>query len=201
MTVEQMATSGAPPSSSPTPRTTMNGHGSTGSRSAAAQAWLPAPPPEMVRAARALLTPRYALGVDAFLWESRQRPLSDLAAIDAVIAAGDRAQRGTSGQPPPTDIAAALVVLAAARLDMDQSEARLLNAAYASGMSSEQIAAILDLSLEQAEERHRQLKPRLDEPIAENPPSQAVQPPATKRKRRPGQPHPGAGQAGSPGIR
>jgi len=184
MTVEQMATSGAPPSPSPTPRTTMSGHSSTGSRSAATQAWLPAPPPEMVRAARAHLTPRYAVGVDAFLWESRQRPLSDLAAIDAVIAAGDRAQRGASGQLPPTDLAAALVVLAAARLDMDQTEARLLNAAHASGMGSEQIAAILDLSVEHAEERHRQLKPRLDEPVAENPhPAKQTQPPATKRKR------------------
>jgi hypothetical protein len=138
----------------------------------------------MVRAARAHLTPRYAVGVDAFLWESRQRPLSDLAAIDAVIAAGDRAQRGASGQLPPTDLAAALVVLAAARLDMDQTEARLLNAAHASGMGSEQIAAILDLSVEHAEERHRQLKPRLDEPVAENPhPAKQTQPPATKRKR------------------
>lgn len=150
MTVEQMTTSG-------------------GSEPPATQAWLPAPPPTTVRAARAHLTPRYAVGVDAFLWESRQRPLSDLAAIDAVIAAGDRAQRGASGPPPPTDLAAALVVLAAARLDMDQTEARLLNAAHASGMGSEQIAAILDLSVEQAEERHRQLKPRLDEPVAETP--------------------------------
>lgn len=147
----------------------MSGHSSTGTTPADTQAWLPAPPPETVRAARAHLTPRYAAGVDAFLWDSRQRPLSDLAALDAVITASDRAQRGASGQPPPMDLAAALVVLAAARLDMDRTEARLLNAAHASGMGPEQIAAILDLSVEHAEERHRQLKPRLDEPVAENP--------------------------------
>jgi hypothetical protein len=147
----------------------MSGHSSTGSGQEATQTWLPAPPPETVRAARAHLTPRYAIGVDAFLWESRQRPLSDLTAIDEVIAAGDPAQHGASDQPPPMDLAAALVVLAAARLDMDQTEARLLNAAHTSGMGSEQIAAILDLSVEHAEERHRQLKPRLDEPVAENP--------------------------------
>ncbi|HEX6467500.1 MAG TPA: hypothetical protein VF069_00280 [Streptosporangiaceae bacterium] len=51
---------------------------------------------------------------------------------------------------------------------MDQTEARLLNAAHASGMGSEQIAAILNLSVEQAEERHRQPKPRLDEPVGRN---------------------------------
>jgi hypothetical protein len=173
MTIGQMTTSGAG----------VGDDSSTGSRPPATEEWLPAPPPETVCAARAHLTPRYAVGVDGFLWESRQRPLADLAAIDAVIAAGDRAQRGASGQPPPMDLAAALVVLAAARLDMDQTEARLLNAAYASGLSSQQIAAILDLGVEHAEERHRQLKPRLDEPVAENPNPPKAQPPATERKR------------------
>jgi hypothetical protein len=35
---------------------------------------LPAPLPEMVRAARAYLTPRCATGVDAFLWEIMEHP-------------------------------------------------------------------------------------------------------------------------------
>jgi hypothetical protein len=128
---------------------------------------LPAPAPEMVRAARAYLTPRFAVGVDGFLWEAMEHPLPDLDAIDAVIAACDRAQRGAGDQPPPMEMAAALVVLGAARLDMDQTEARLLNAAQASAMSWEQIGAILGLSTGQAEERYRQLKPRLDQPVAD----------------------------------
>jgi hypothetical protein len=131
------------------------------------QAWLPAPAREMVRAARAYLTPRYAVGVDGYLWETMEQPLPDLDAIDAVIAVSDRAQQGAGDQPQPMEVAAALVVLGAARLDMDQTEARLLNAAQAAAMSWEQIAAILDLSVEEAEERYRQLKPRLDEPLAE----------------------------------
>ncbi|MCW2885243.1 MAG: hypothetical protein QOE54_5488 [Streptosporangiaceae bacterium] len=131
------------------------------------QVCLPAPAPEMVRAARAYLTPPYAVGVDGFLWEAMEHPLPDLDAIDAVVAASDRAQAGAGDQPQPMDVAAALVVLGAARLEMDQTEARLLNAAQAAAMGWEQIAAILGLSVEEAEKRYRQLKPRLDEPVAE----------------------------------
>ncbi|MGI8333069.1 hypothetical protein ACRYCC_24205 [Actinomadura scrupuli] len=132
-----------------------------------AEAFLPAPAPTMVRAARAYLTPRYAVGVDQFLWETKEHPLPDLDAIDAIIDASDRAQEGTGDQPPPMAVAAALVVLGAARLNIDQTEARLLDAAQAAGMGWEQIAAILDLSAEAAEERHRRLKPRIDEPAAD----------------------------------
>ena len=127
---------------------------------------LPAPRPEMVRTARAYLTSHYAAGADQVLWDLTEHPLPDLDAIDAVVAASDRAQRGPSEQPQPMEVAAALVVLGAARLDMDQTEARLLDAAQASTMGWEQIAAILGLTVEEAEERHRQLKPRLDEPTA-----------------------------------
>lgn len=127
---------------------------------------LPAPPPEMVHAARGYLTPRYAVGVDAFLWEAREHPMSDLDAIEAVIAASDRAQSGTGEPPELMELAAALVVLGAARLEADQREVRLLNAAQASGVGWVQIAAILELSVQEAEERYRQLKPRLDEPVA-----------------------------------
>jgi hypothetical protein len=126
---------------------------------------LPAPSPETVRAARAYLTPRYATGADQVLWELMEHPLPDLDAIDAVLAASDRAQRGPGDQPLMA-VAAALVVLGAARLEVDQTEARLLDAAQASAMGWEQIAAILGLTVEETEERHRQLKPRLDEPVA-----------------------------------
>ena len=37
---------------------------------------LPAPSPEVVRAARAYLTPRYAADVDQVLWELMEHPLS-----------------------------------------------------------------------------------------------------------------------------
>ncbi|MFD0851979.1 hypothetical protein ACFQ07_07085, partial [Actinomadura adrarensis] len=72
-------------------------------------------------------------------------------------------QRGAGPPPEPTDVAAALVVLSAIRLNLDQTEARLLDTAQTAGMSVEQIAAVLDLRMEDAGERHRILKPRLDE--------------------------------------
>jgi hypothetical protein len=144
--------------------------------------YLPAPSPEMVRAARAYLTPRYAAGVDQVLWELMEQPLPDLDAIDALLADSDRAQRGPGDQPQPMEVAAALVVLGAARLDMDQTEARLLDAAQASAMGWEQIAVILGLTVQEAEERHRQLKPRLDEPIAQVLPPRPYHPP-THRPR------------------
>lgn len=127
---------------------------------------LPAPAPGMVRAARVYLTPRYARGADVFLWELMSQPIPDLDAIDGVTVACDRAQRGAGEQPGPMEVAAALVVLGAARLELDQTEARLLNAAQTAGMGWEQIAAILDLTVAETEERYRQLKPRLDEPVA-----------------------------------
>ncbi|GAA2603202.1 hypothetical protein SMC26_03395 [Actinomadura fulvescens] len=131
---------------------------------------MPAPQPRMVRAARDYLTPRFASGVDAVLWEIIEHPLPDLDAIDAVNTASARTQSGAGDPPEPMAVAAALVVLGAARLDLDQTEARLLNTAQASGMDWQQIVAILGLTADQAEERYRQLKPRLDEPAADTPP-------------------------------
>lgn len=131
---------------------------------------LPAPPAETVRAARAYLTPRYAAGADAFLWEAMELPLPDLECVDAVSAASDLARRGGGDQPGAMEAAAALVVLSAARLDIDRAEARLLEAAQHAAMGWEQIAAILGVSVADAEERYRRLKPRLDEPIADSSP-------------------------------
>jgi len=125
---------------------------------------LPAPQPTMVRLARACLTARHATGVDAVLWEARQHPMPDQAAIDAVIAASDRAQQGAGAPPSTMELAAALVTLSAIRLDLDQTEVRLLNTAQAGGLDFEQIAAILGLSVHDTEIRYRSLKPRLDEP-------------------------------------
>lgn len=130
---------------------------------------LPAPSPQMVRDARAYLTPRYAVGVEVFLWEAMELPLPDSDAIGAVIAASAQAQRGAGDQPQPMEVAAALLLLGTVRLVVDQMEARLLNVAQASALGWEQIAAILDVSAEEAEGRYRRLKPRLDEPVAEAP--------------------------------
>jgi hypothetical protein len=146
---------------------------------------LPVPAPQSVQQARAHLTARHATGVDEFLWEARKRPLPDREAIDAVITAGDQALQGNGDSPEPVDVAAALVVLSTARLNMDQTEARLLNTAQASGMGFEQIAAVLDLSVEEAEERYRRLKPRLDEPAAISPRAARPRGTGTRRQRGP----------------
>ena len=128
--------------------------------------FLPVPAPEQVHAARAHLTSLHADGVDAVMWEARRHPMPDDAAIGAVIAASQAAQAGAGVQPGPLEVAAALVLLEAVRLETDQTEARLLNTAQAAAMGWEQIAAILGVDVQEAEERHRQLKPRLDEPVA-----------------------------------
>ncbi|TDE36487.1 hypothetical protein [Actinomadura sp. 6K520] len=154
---------------------------------------LPAPAPQSVLQARAYLTSRYATGVEEFLWEAGERPMPDRAAIDAVITAGDQAQYGTGESLASAEVVAALVVLSAARLNLDQTEVRLLKAAQASGLGFEQIAAVLDLSVEDAEERYRRLKPRLDEPTARpSPPPPAAPPrdPVTRRPRRPARDQP-----------
>ncbi|MFI0486045.1 hypothetical protein [Actinomadura sp. 9N215] len=104
--------------------------------------------------------------MDAVMWEARRHPMPDDAAIGAVIAASQAAQVGTGVQPELLEVAAALVLLEAVSLETDQAEARLLDTAQAAAMGWEQIAAILGVDVPEAEERHRQLKPRLDEPVA-----------------------------------
>lgn len=147
--------------------------------------FLPAPSPDVVSAARAYLTPRCAVGLDDFLWDSEQRPLPDLAAIDAVIDAvidaSARAEAGAGNQPPAMDIAAVMVVLAAARQDMDRTEARLLAAARASGMGWAAIAGVLGVAVAGLEERYRQLTRRLGEPAASVAPPPSPRPPRRAR--------------------
>ncbi|MGI5417477.1 hypothetical protein [Actinomadura luteofluorescens] len=155
--------------------------------SAVVSVGLPAPAPRTVQQARAFLTPRHATGVDEFLWQSRERPMPDRDAIGAVLDAGDRSQHGNGDGPGPVEVAAALLVLGAVRLNLDQTEARLLNTARAAGLSFEQIAAVLGLGVEETEERYRQLKPRLDEPAAAPSPAPPPRAGASGRSpRRPG---------------
>jgi hypothetical protein len=154
---------------------------------------LPAPAPQSVQQARAFLTARHATGVDEFLWETRKRPMPDRDAIDAVITAGGQAQHRTGESPEPVDVAAALLVLSAVRLDLDQTEVRLLNTAQASSMGFEQIAAVLGLSVEEAKDRYRRLKTRLDEPaVTPSPPLPAAPPrdTVTHQLRRPARDQP-----------
>jgi hypothetical protein len=143
--------------------------------------FLPVPSPDVVSAARAYLTPRYAVGLDDFLWDSEQRPLPDLAAIDAVIGACTRVEAGAGGQPPAMDIAAVMVVLAAARQDMDRTEARLLAAARASGMGWAAIAGVLGVAVAGLQERYWQLTRRLGEPAAAVAPLPSPRPPRRAR--------------------
>jgi hypothetical protein len=114
----------------------------------------------MVRAARAYLTSRYSQGVEQVLWEEREYPMSDLDAINAVRSA---AEAQTLEGP---DLAAALVLVQAARLTLDQLEARVLQAAQDAEMSWDTIASVLELpSAALAEEHFRQMVKRESELI------------------------------------
>ncbi|TDC88177.1 hypothetical protein [Actinomadura sp. 7K507] len=127
---------------------------------------LPVPSPEMVHAARAHLTRRFGKGVEALLWETHGYPLPDVDAIAKTIAA---IRAGLPDDPPgSTDLGAALVVLQAARLDMDRLETELIDAVREAGLDWAAIAAVLELpDAAAAEERHARLRSRLDAPVAQ----------------------------------
>jgi hypothetical protein len=109
----------------------------------------------MVNASRRHLTERYASGVDLLLWETEKRLIPDLDAIKSVTEAA------ASGQAEGLDLGAALVLVQAARLDMDRLEYGLFEAARAMGMRPEAIAAVLDLpDAAAAEKRQRWLEAR-----------------------------------------
>ncbi|MEW9550224.1 hypothetical protein [Nonomuraea sp. NPDC050783] len=108
----------------------------------------PAQPPELVRAARAHLTDRYATGVNRLFWQTRKQPMPDVEAITEAIGA---ASRGRAAEP---DLASALVVVQALRLDVDRLEHRLLLAARAAGLDWAGVAAVLELPSAEAAERH-----------------------------------------------
>ncbi|WP_344259914.1 hypothetical protein [Actinomadura napierensis] len=147
----------------------------------------PAPDPKMVRAARVHLTGRYAKGVQVLLWETYERPMPDVDAIEAVIKA---AEDGTAIGP---DLAAALVLAQAVRLDADRREFRLLNAARDAGLEAEAIATVLDLPGAHAAREHiDHLVRRASRPVAavsEGPPlrSGSTGPDEDRRSRRRGQ--------------
>ena len=127
---------------------------------------LPIPSPETVRAARSHLARRYAEGVEELLWQEHGRPLPDVDAIAKSIDAVRSARDAGEATPPAMDLAAALVVLRAARLDMDRLEVALVEAVRDAGLDWETIAAGLDLSDgDAARRRYETLRPRAEAPI------------------------------------
>ncbi|HEX6518783.1 MAG TPA: hypothetical protein VF070_02040 [Streptosporangiaceae bacterium] len=108
----------------------------------------PAPDPEVVAAARQHLNERYATGVDRLLWEAEKRPMPDSDAMAAVITPGGRAEA--------LDIASALVLVQAARLNLDHLEHDLFEGAHAAGITAMAIAAILELPDEAAARERRE---------------------------------------------
>jgi hypothetical protein len=97
----------------------------------------PAPLPETVAEARRYLNEQYAHGVDRLLWELDKRPMPDLDAVRLAVAAGGRADTA--------DVAAALVLLQAARLGLDRLEYEVFQTAYAAGIDTGALAAALEL--------------------------------------------------------
>src|SRR5437763_12099982 len=93
----------------------------------------------MVSASRRHLTDRYADGVDRLLWDAEKRFIPDPDAIRSVIAAA------RAGRAEALDIGAALVLLQAARLELDWLEYETFEAAHGVGMRDEAVAAVLEL--------------------------------------------------------
>jgi hypothetical protein len=116
----------------------------------------------MVTASRRHLTERYAAGVDRLLWDTEKRLVPDLDAIRSVIDAA------SAGHAEALDIGAGLVLLQAARLEVDRLEYDVFEGAHALGMSEEAIAAVLDLpDAGTAAKRRRWLKARRTLPYAD----------------------------------
>src|ERR1022692_4370587 len=121
----------------------------------------PAPSPDMGTASRRHLTERYAAGVDRLLWATEKRIVPDLDAIKSVLDAA------SSGRAEALDIGAGLVLLQAARLEVDRLEYDVFETAQAMGMGEEAIAAVLDLpDAAAAGQRRRGLKSRRGPPAA-----------------------------------
>ena len=116
----------------------------------------------MVTASRRHLTERYAAGVDRLLWDTEKRIVPDLDAIRSVIDAA------SSGHAEALDIGAGLVLVQAARLEVDRLEYDVFESAHAMGMGEEAIAAVLDLpDAAAAGKRRRWLKSRRALPYAD----------------------------------
>jgi hypothetical protein len=122
----------------------------------------PAPSPDIVTASRRHLTERYAAGVDRLLWDTEKRIVPDLDAIRSVIDAA------SSGHAEALDIGAGLVLVQAARIEVDRLEYDVFESAHAMGMGEEAIAAVLDLpDAAAAGKRRRWLKSRRALPYAD----------------------------------
>lgn len=116
----------------------------------------------MIMASRRHLTECYAAGVDRLLWDTEKRFVPDLDAIKSVIDAT------SSGQAEALDIGAGLVLLQAARLEVDRLEYDVFESAHSMGMGDEAIAAVLDLpDAASASKRRRWLKSRRALPYAD----------------------------------
>ena len=119
----------------------------------------------MVHASRRHLTERYATGVDRLLWDTEKRLLPDLEAIALANAAA------LAGQAEALDIGAALILVQAARLDLDRLEHETFEGAYTMGTGDEAIAAVLELpDAAAAATRKRWLDRRHSVPRAETEP-------------------------------
>jgi hypothetical protein len=94
----------------------------------------------MVTASRRHLSVGYARGVDRLLWDLEKRPMPDAEAVKAVVIANASGDGGDA-----LDIGGALVLLHAMRLELDCLEAEVLDAARASGLKDESLAAVMDL--------------------------------------------------------
>lgn len=128
--------------------------------------YLPIPSPETVRAARSHLARRHAEGVAELLWQEHGRPLPDVDAITKAIDSVHHAHAAGEPMPPATDLVAALVVLRAARQDIDRLEVALVEAVRTAGLDWEAIAAGLELpDGDAAEQRYEQLRPRAEAPF------------------------------------
>ncbi|HEU5161483.1 MAG TPA: hypothetical protein VFU43_31115 [Streptosporangiaceae bacterium] len=100
--------------------------------------------------------------MDQYLWEAYKRPLGD---VDAIGKAVNAAEAGAASGP---DLAAALVLVQAALLDLDRLAHRAIVAAHREGLSDEAIAAVLDLpSAEDARRYATWLEERAALPVDE----------------------------------
>lgn len=91
-------------------------------------------------ASRRHLSTEYARGVDRLLWELEKRPMPDMDAVNAVVSAHQ------AGRPADAlSISAALVLVQSMRHELDCLEADIFDAALASGLGYESLAAVLEL--------------------------------------------------------
>ena len=100
------------------------------------------------------------------MWTEHHRPLPDLDAIRAVI----DAVHATPGSTPADtmDLGAALMVMAAARLDLDRLEVELVEAVREAGLEWAAIAAVLGLpNAATAERRYAKLANRREASVDE----------------------------------